>query len=138
MRSTCLAYLFAIALIVVCVAGCVWPHSPNTVVRLARDYGVDETKILEVSKAFEVSPDELDTYGDSPFPVGCISERLKMVRREAGHVTKTNVEQIMQGYEIRCELSPSLVYYLYYNTDVSYVPFKLVQHPALVLRFRYE
>ena len=131
----------ALLLIVVfAITGCrlAWSRpTAGTLEEIASAYRVSEEKVREVALAYGAEPEQLITYGPYTFPVNYIVMAMEEVGRYQGYVAKEDVEAIVRGYEVRCELEPWLVYYLFYATNVR-PDWRRQDSVAMVLTFVYR
>lgn len=111
------------------------PH--NSVSWLAKEYGVRQDKIRAVAYELGVAPEDTGSFGDGPFPMNYIKQRIDELEKVAGYVTKDDISQILPGgYELRCEPRTEVVeYYVFYSVNIS--PSLLEKDSALVLEFVY-
>jgi len=132
-----------VPLVLVVIVGCIWclakPSSPhNSVAYLARTYGVSKETVLTVVHAYKVNPDELYSYGESPFPVNYIEHTLGWTWNQAEHPTiyRSEVEALVTGYISRCDLSSTTTLYLFYSDWLR--PKALFRGEALPMEVTYE
>ena len=107
----------------------------NSVRRLAEIYGVSDQKVLELTYKLGVDSGSLDEYGSGDFPYNYFDHRLDQIKMQNGVVLKSDVEAIVQGYEVKCELYPQNVVYLFYSDRLTARAFG---RPAMMLDFRFN
>jgi hypothetical protein len=85
---------------------------------IASTYQVSAGKVRAVAATYGVTPDRLAVYGPGHFPENYIIAAVAQIRDRQGYVTKEEVDAIVRGYEVRCEIRPKLVYYIFYHRNV--------------------
>lgn len=112
----------ALLLLACCVLFAYWQSlasAPvNSVRWLAGRYGVSPNRVRSLAYDLGVDPSQLNQYGPGDFPVNYFRERLKQTEEHQGQVTRAEVEDIVLGSELMCELDPDTLVYLFYSTVV--------------------
>lgn len=129
----------ALLLLACCVLFAYWQSlasAPvNSVRWLAGRYGVSPNRVRSLAYDLGVDPSQLNQYGPGDFPVNYFRERLKQTEEHQGQVTRAEVEDIVLGSELMCELDPDTLVYLFYSEKPT-VP--VLGPSALMLRFRFS
>ncbi len=134
--SICVATLIVTA----CMTEFTWPSTrPGSVARLSIKYGVPEDKIREVASAYQVAPEEINKFGVGDFPLNYIAERIGESGESEGYITREDVEDLMKGYEARCELyDGKRVLYLFYSTNLTHQIIMSARGESMVIGFTYK
>lgn len=109
--------------------------SVNSVTYLAETYGVSEKKVLELTEELGVDAERLAEYGPGDFPYNYFTYRLKQIDLRKGITTKEDVEAIVQGYEVKCEISPNNIVYLFYSDRLTS---RIFDRLAMMLEFDFN
>ncbi len=109
--------------------------APNSVRRLAETYGVSDQEVLRISHELEVDSNSLGGYGRADFPYNYFRYRLEQIETQQGAVMKSDVEAVVQGYEVKCELYPENIVYLFYSDRLT--P-RIFGRPAMMLDFYFN
>lgn len=119
------------------LASAILPSSaPVNFVRwLAHRFGVSPKEVIGLANELRVDAEKLDQFGSTEFPHNYFVQRLQQIRELNDAVTKEDIEAIVKGYELYCELTPRRVVYLFYS-DKPTAPF--IGRRALMLDFVYE
>lgn len=92
--------------------------SPS-VERIASQFGVPSSRVLDLAHTLGVAPDKLDAFGPYWFPYNYFENQLTLYQQQHGRPpTKSEVEGLFKGYVAKCELTPPTIEYLYYSTNV--------------------
>ncbi len=110
-------------LVIVMVAGGILilvrpPAKYNSVMYLARRYGVGKSDVQDVANAYGVDPKDLATFGQQPFPINYIGHTLGLPGWEQSRpsiVRRSEVEAFVTGYVSRCDLDEMTTLYLFYS-----------------------
>lgn len=129
-------------MMVLVIAGCgLWKGirpPEGTLEYITWVYNVSEDKVREVASAYDADPVHLAEYGPGTFPVNYILVAMADVKKRQGYVAKEDVEAIVRGYELRCELEPWLIYYFFYATNIRLSQWRQREPVAMVIEFVYR
>ena len=104
---------------------------------VARAHGVSVQKVATVAAAIDVPVEMIGTYGPDHFPLGYFVEQFRGLEERQGYVTRADVDDIVNGYEARCQPSPGTVFYLFYSRNID-LNLWGPREEALLLRFTYR
>ena len=114
---------FVIALVSVCLAGCIASESSRneTVEMTAQRLGVEYEQVFEVAENLGVDPTAIDQFGPCPFPCNYYEHQFETFEQEQGRPpTRSEVEQLVQGYTARCDPDYiDAIQYVYYSSGTN-------------------
>jgi hypothetical protein len=93
----------------------------NSVLSIAWRHRVSRAAVEAVAHAYGIKQEDLDTYGQRPFPVNYIEHRLgwQWDQPEKPTIPRAEIDELMRGYVTKCDLADTATAYLFYSDWLS-------------------
>ena len=110
---------------------------------VTRKYNLPRERVLGLAALLGVDPEEIPSPHDYdpplPFPIPYFKAEFEAFQRERGRKpTRPEVDYMVKGYVVKCQVISAYTDYLFYSTNADRVKLWRKQEAAVIMRVEYH